>query len=97
MSNGRTAKFGINLNGFPPQEVALDGSRDTVLTGNRFEGDFDAKYFIPNMQPGKRKHSIVFTDLPESPYPAQVNLAERLATDNDGFRYNHKGRRLGLR
>jgi hypothetical protein len=91
VSNGRTTKFGINLNGFLPQEVALDGSRDTVLTGNRFEGDFDAKYFIPNMQPGKRKHSIVFTDLPETPYPARVNLAGRLTADTDGFRYSRRG------
>lgn len=92
MSNGRTTKFGINLNSFPPPDVAPDGSRDTVLSGNRFEGDFQAKYFIPNMQQGKRKHSIIFSDLPETPYPARINLAEQLAADNDGFRYSSRGK-----
>lgn len=91
MSNGRTTRFGINFNGFPPPDVTPGGSRDTVLSGNRFEGDFDAKYFIPNMQQGKRKHSIIFSDLPETPYPARIDLAGRLTADNDGFRYSSRG------
>ncbi|MFE0756225.1 hypothetical protein ACFW16_19840 [Inquilinus sp. NPDC058860] len=40
VSNGRTTRFGINLNGFPQPDVVPDGNKDTVLTGNRLEGGF---------------------------------------------------------
>jgi hypothetical protein len=73
-ANGRTTRFGINLNGFLPLAIAPGDSENIVLSGNSFQGDFEARYFIPNMQAGARKRSIVFPDLPETPYPETVRL-----------------------
>lgn len=92
VSNGRTTRFGINPSGFPPPEVVPDGSRNVVLTGNRLEGDFDVRRVMPNMQQGE--HGTVLSDLPETPCPARINLAERLTADHGGLRCSSPMERL---
>jgi hypothetical protein len=93
-SNGRTTRFGITLNGFLPLAMPPGNGEDIALSGNSFHGDFEAKYFIPNMQAGARKRSIVFPDLLETPYPEAVRLDAgftRAAPSTARLGYAHAG------